>query len=82
MTDDESFWMRRTSIERYVADKNLAVIMPDGGLGWYTDMYRGLPWFTFISRELPALSRRFFPMLSEKRRIRSSAASPWAVTGR
>ena len=67
MTDDESFWMRRTSIERYVADKNLAVIMPDGGLGWYTDMYRGLPWFTFISRELPALSRRFFPMLSEKR---------------
>ena len=67
MSDDEGTWMRRTSIDRYAEEKDLAVVMPDGGLGWYTDMYRGLPWFTFISRELPALCRRFFPILSGRR---------------
>ena len=67
MSDDEGTWMRRTSIERYAEEKGLAVVMPDGGLGWYTDMYRGLAWFRFISEELPALCRRFFPILSDKR---------------
>lgn len=67
MSDDEGTWMRRTSIERYAEEKGLAVVMPDGGLGWYTDMYRGLAWFRFVSEELPALCRRFFPILSDKR---------------
>ena len=67
MSDDEGTWMRRTSIERYAEEHGLAVVMPDGGLGWYTDMYRGLAWFRFISEELPALCRRFFPILSDKR---------------
>ena len=67
MSDDEGTWMRRTSIERYAEEKGLAVVMPDGGLGWYTDMYRGLAWFRFISEELPALCRRFFPIISDKR---------------
>ena len=67
MSDDEGTWMRRTSIERYAEEHGLAVVMPDGGLGWYTDMYRGLAWSKFISRELPALCRRFFPILSDKR---------------
>ena len=67
MTDDEGTWMRRTSIDRYAEEHGLAVVMPDGGLGWYTDMYRGLAWFKFISGELPALCRRFFPILSDKR---------------
>ena len=67
MSDDEGTWMRRTSIERYAEEKGLAVVMPDGGLGWYTDMYRGLAWFKFISGELPTLCRRFFPILSDKR---------------
>ena len=67
MSDDEGTWMRRTSIDRYAEEHGLAVVMPDGGLGWYTDMYRGLAWFKFISEELPALCRRFFPILSDKR---------------
>lgn len=67
MSDDEGTWMRRTSIDRYAEEKGLAVVMPDGGLGWYTDMYRGLAWFRFISGELPALCRRFFPILSDRR---------------
>ena len=67
MSDNEGTWMRRTAIDRYAEEKELAVVMPDGGLGWYTDMRRGLPWFTFVSKELPALCRRFFPILSDRR---------------
>lgn len=67
MSDNDAIWARRTSIDRYAAAKNLAVVMPDGGLGWYTDMRRGLPWFQFVARELPALCRRFFPILSPRR---------------
>ena len=67
MSDNDGMWMRRTSIDRYAAAKNLAVVMPDGGLGWYTDMRRGLPYFAFVARELPALCRRFFPILSTRR---------------
>ena len=67
MSDDEGTWMRRTAIDRYAEEKDLAVVMPDGGLGWYTDMHRGLAWFKFVSGELPALCRRFFPILSGRR---------------
>ena len=38
MSDDEGTWMRRTSIDRYAEEKGLAVVMPDGGLGWYLSL--------------------------------------------
>ena len=37
LSDDYSVWCRRTSIERYVADLPLIVVMPDGGRGFYCD---------------------------------------------
>ena len=67
MSDDHTIWQRRTSIERYVADKGLAVVMPTTHLGWYTDMYIGYKYWTFISQELPEICRRFFPMMSDRR---------------
>ncbi|NLD60100.1 MAG: esterase family protein [Clostridiales bacterium] len=67
MSDDESTWTRRTSIERYAAGRGLAVVMPFGGLGWYTDMHRGPKWFSFLTEELPAKCRALFPMLSDRR---------------
>ena len=41
LSDDHSIWMRRTSIERYAAQHNLAVVMPDVGRSWYTDTASG-----------------------------------------
>lgn len=67
MSDNHTIWQRRTSIERYVADKGLAVVMPTVHLGWYTDMQHGLPYWTFISQELPAICRELFPQLSPRR---------------
>ena len=67
MTDDHSIWQRRTSVERYAGERNLAVILPDGDLKWYTDTPWGENYFEFISRELVQLSRRMFPRLSRDR---------------
>ena len=67
MSDDHTIWQRRTSIERYVSDMGIAVVMPTVHLGWYTDMVHGRKYWTFISEELPAICRSFFPNLSDKR---------------
>lgn len=67
MSDDHSIWLRRTSIERYAAEKGLAVVMPAGDLSFYTDMAYGENYFTFISEELPAICRSMFPMMSPRR---------------
>ncbi|OKP85547.1 alpha/beta hydrolase family protein [Paenibacillus sp. P32E] len=66
MSDDDSIWLRRTSIERYVAQMGIAVVMPQVHRSFYTDMAEGGRYWTFISEELPALARSFFP-LSPKR---------------
>ena len=66
LSDDHTMWMRRTSIERYAAERNLAVVMPAVGRSFYQDMAGGPRYWTFLSEELPALMRSFFP-LSEKR---------------
>ncbi|MCZ8518550.1 MULTISPECIES: alpha/beta hydrolase [Paenibacillus] len=61
-TDNQSAWMRRTSIERYAEGLPLAVIMPAAHLSWYTDMANGRDYFGFITRELPAICERNFPL--------------------
>jgi len=67
MSDDHTIWQRRTSIERYVSDLGIAVVMPSTHLGWYTDMAVGGKYFTFISDELPKICRDFFPRMSARR---------------
>ncbi|MDD4126035.1 MAG: alpha/beta hydrolase family protein [Eubacteriales bacterium] len=68
MSDDHTIWQRRTSIERYVTYKNIAVVMPSTHLAWYADMECGYRnYFTFISKELPEICRGFFPRMSTKR---------------
>ena len=66
LSDDHTIWQRRTSIERYVADMGLAVVMPAVERSFYTDMAHGLRWWTFIAEELPAICQGFFP-LSDRR---------------
>ncbi|WNQ10214.1 alpha/beta hydrolase family protein [Paenibacillus aurantius] len=66
LSDDHTIWLRRTSIERYVAPLGLAVVMPAVHRSFYTDMAYGGKYWTFVSEELPALARSFFP-LSDRR---------------
>jgi len=60
LSDDHSIWLRRTSIERYVAGLPLAVVMPAVNRSFYTDMARGGAYWTFISEELPQIVQSFF----------------------
>jgi putative tributyrin esterase len=67
MSDDHTIWQRRTSIERYVSELGIAVVMPSVHLSFYTDMKYGLNYWTFISQELPTICREFFPNMSDRR---------------
>jgi S-formylglutathione hydrolase FrmB len=60
LSDDDTIWLRRTSIERYVAGLGLAVVMPQVHRSFYTDEARGLRYWTFLTDELPRLAARFF----------------------
>src|SRR3954447_26393293 len=60
LSDDDTIWLRRTSIERYAAPLGLAVVMPQVGRSFYTDEAHGNRYWTFLSEELPAVVRSFF----------------------
>jgi len=64
LSDDHSTWLRRTSIERYVAERNLAIVMPAVHRSFYTDMRYGGAYFTFVAEELPQIVARFFRVAS------------------
>lgn len=67
MGGDHTIWTRKTSIERYVEQYNVAVFMPETHLGWYTDMARGFRYFTYMTEELPVLIKRMFVSVSDKK---------------
>ena len=67
LSDDHTIWSRRTSIERYAYDYNLAVIMPDAYKSFYCDMAHGSDYWTFLSDELPLLVKRWFNVTNDWR---------------
>ncbi|GAA2649626.1 alpha/beta hydrolase [Paractinoplanes durhamensis] len=60
LTDDHTAWTRFTSIERYAADKGLAVVMPQVHRSFYANEAVGMRFWDFLSEELPATVDRFF----------------------
>jgi putative tributyrin esterase len=66
LSDDDTIWLRRTSIERYAAPLGLAVVMPQVHRSFYTDEVYGQRYWTFLSEELPHLVASFF-RISERR---------------
>lgn len=67
LSDDQTIWQRRTSIERYASEYGIAVVMPTTHRAFYTDTTYGLKYWTFVSKELPQICREFFPKMSEKK---------------
>jgi putative tributyrin esterase len=60
LSDDDSIWLRRTSVERYVAPLGLAVVMPQVHRSFYTDEAYGGRFWTFVAEELPGLVHELF----------------------
>ncbi len=59
-SDDHSIWMRRTSVERYAAGHNLAVVMPAVNHSFYCNEVCGERYWDYVSEELPRTMQRFF----------------------
>lgn len=62
LSDDHTIWMRRTSIERYVAGLPLVVVMPDGGRGWYSNAIDGYAHEDDLIKDVVGLVDRTFPV--------------------
>ena len=60
LSDDDTIWLRRTSVERYVAPLGLAVVMPQVHRSFYADEHYGRAYWTFLSEELPELVASWF----------------------
>ncbi len=60
LSDDETIWMRRTSLELFAANRNLAIVMPDGGRSFYSNLRSGQRFFDYVAEELPSLMERWF----------------------
>lgn len=67
LSDDQTIWERRTSVERYAAEYGIAVVMPCVARSWYTDTAYGMKYFTFVADELPRVCRGFFRGMSDRR---------------
>lgn len=66
LSDDHTAWTRQTSIERYAASKQLAIVMPAVNRSFYTDMEFGAAYGTFVSEELPAAARAYFHLSARR----------------
>lgn len=66
LSDDNSIWLRRTSIERYATKYGICVVMPFADKSFYTNMKYGDKYYTHIACEVPEIVREFFNV-SQKR---------------
>lgn len=66
LSDDHTCWFRYTSAERYANEKGAVLVIPEVQRSFYTDMAYGLPYFTYITEELPRIVRRLFGLAPDR----------------
>lgn len=66
LTDDDTVWLRRSSIERHATRLGLALVIPQAHRSYYSDEAHGLRYWTFLSEELPALAGRLFRLSPQR----------------
>lgn len=55
LSQNNTSWCRKSNIERYVENTDIAVVMPDGFRSFYTNMQSGHRYWDYISEEIPQL---------------------------
>lgn len=65
--DDHTMWMRHTNIERYAESAGLAVVMPSGQNGFYSNALYGLNYYDYITEELPRFVEYTFPVSGQRK---------------
>lgn len=66
--DDHTTWLRRTSLERYVAGVPLIIILPETARGWYinSDSPAGRAYEDHLVKEVIPLVDRLFPTIARR----------------
>ena len=68
LSDDYTCWQRLSSVERYARENGIAVVMPDGGINFYSDNKKAnRNYYTLVAKEIPAFCERNFACISTKR---------------
>jgi len=62
LSDDHTIWLRRTSLDRYVADLPLVVAMPDGGRSFYCDAVDGPAYEQHIMKDVLGFVEKYLPV--------------------
>ena len=65
-SDDHSGWLRRTKVEYYGREYNLAVVLPNAQNSFYANMHHGYNFLNHIALEVPIFIQKTFH-LSAKR---------------
>ena len=60
LSDDDSSWLYQSSVARYAAEYNLAIFMPQVHISFYTDMYMGENYWSFLTKEFPMKMKNLF----------------------
>lgn len=65
-SDDHTIWHRRTRIEQLVREMPLAVVMPDGFRGFYTDNESGPAYARYLYEDVIGFVERTFPVARKR----------------
>lgn len=65
MSDDHTIWLRRTSIDRYVSDLPLIVLMPDGARAFYCDTILGA-YEKHIMEDVLGFAEKYLPVRRDR----------------
>lgn len=66
LSDDHTCWLNNTQLTLISDEYNVAFICPEVQHSFYADMAYGLPYFTYITEELPKICKKLF-CISHKR---------------
>ena len=66
MSDDYTAWLRWTSLERYVRELPIIVVLPDGDRCWYCDLENGPQYESALVRDLVPFVDRMFPTIASR----------------
>ena len=53
-------WSRCTNVELFAEKHNIALVMPQAGRSFFTDMCFGPDYFSYVTEELPLLCAKMF----------------------
>jgi S-formylglutathione hydrolase FrmB len=67
LSDNHTAWLRRTSIDRYVSNLPLIVVMPDGDRSFYCDAVEGAKFEQHIMKDVMGFVERFFPVRTDRK---------------